>query len=545
VLGPWFQPGGSLEEQRAQIEKLRAADAPLSVAQTFFHYLPCGGDRSGEPERTAAFHALGLAVTTYFNPMLCESYAMPFQHAVRTTALERTAAGAPYLYQYFTTQPFTVGQYDFASTSGQRAFQQLLEQAIDDGHDGWMEDFGEYTPLDAYDAQQDTGSALHNRYVVDYHCAAYEFARRQARPVARFQRSGWTGAARCAQIVWSGDPTVDWGFDGLASVVRTGLGMGLSGVSTWGSDIGGFFSLSGQRLTGELLQRWVELGSVSGVMRTERDGIAIPSYTRPQVEDDDQIGTWRRYAKLRTQLYPYIAAAAEEYRRTGMPIMRHLILAWPEDSRSQDVDDEFLFGPDLLVAPVLAPGATTCDAYLPTGEWIDFWRAVRFEPSDGSLVLERADVITGGRDVSVPAPIEELPLFARAGTLLALVPPDVQTLADYGDADGGIVRLADRGGRRNLLAFPRARSSARFEHAGQLESREVGDGWVLEVHGAAAEWSLQASLATLEAPFTPCAVEWRGKTLGREFWTYDPERQVLRARFSGPSGRLVVAARCS
>jgi hypothetical protein len=138
-----------------------------------------------------------------------------------------------------------VSQFDFSARAGRDAYGSLLALAVADGHDGWMEDFGEYTPLDSVSADGRDASATHNRYPTDYHCGAHDFARAQRRPIVRFQRSGWTGAARCAQVVWSGDPTTAWDFDGLRSVVTTGLGMGLSGVSRWGSDIGGFFSIFG------------------------------------------------------------------------------------------------------------------------------------------------------------------------------------------------------------------------------------------------------------------------------------------------------------
>jgi alpha-glucosidase (family GH31 glycosyl hydrolase) len=542
AFGPWYQPGGPVDEQRAQVEALRAADAPLSVAQTYLHYLPCGSSRAREKERTSALHALGVAVTTYFNPMLCEEYDDAFRHAVRTRALVQRPDGEPYLYTYFTSRAFVVGQYDFGFVGGRRAFQQLLSLAVDDGHDGWMEDFGEYTPLDAALRDGTTGSAAHNRYVVDYHCTAWDFARRQRRPIVRFQRSGWTGASRCAQVVWGGDPTTDWGFDGLASAVRSGVGMGLSGVGTWGSDVGGFFSFNGRQLDDELLTRWIQLGAVSGVMRTQRDGLAVPAYERPQVDDEQHLAVWRRYAKLRTQLYPYVAAAADDYRRSGVPIMRHLVLAYPDDANVLDRDDQFLFGPDLLAAPVLEPGATTRTAYLPAGEWIDFWRAVRFVEEDGSLALGRAEPLAGGRTVTVPAPLEELPLFVRAGALLALLPPDVDTLADYGAGTPDLVRLDDRRGDRRLLAFPRGDSTVRLAH-GALASRERADRWELALDAPVARWSIEASLATLERPFAPCAVEWSGRPLGAGLWSYDDATGVLHAEVAG-SGALVVRRTC-
>ena len=113
--------------------------------------------------------------------------------------------------------------------------------------------------------------------------------------------------------------------------------------------------------------RWIEVGAVSGVMRTQANGIDIPEKARPQVWDDDVLPQWRRWAKLRTQLYPYLAAADAEYRRTGLPIMRHLSLAYPDDPESAGAEDAFLFGPDLLAAPVLEPGATTRAVHLPRG----------------------------------------------------------------------------------------------------------------------------------------------------------------------------------
>ena len=125
----------------------------------------------------------------------------------------------------------------------------MAGEAIEDGYDGWMEDFGEYTPLDSVGSGGTPGTALHNPYPRQYHCAARRVGESAPRPIVRFQRSGWTGAAPCADVVWGGDPTTSWGFDGLRSAVRQALSMGLSGVSLWGSDIGGFFALFEHQLS--------------------------------------------------------------------------------------------------------------------------------------------------------------------------------------------------------------------------------------------------------------------------------------------------------
>jgi alpha-glucosidase len=522
VFGPWYQPTGA--DEQAVLAGLQRRDVPLSLAQTYTHYLPCEAQRDrreAERERVARFHEAGLAVTTYFNPMICTTHS----RFGRPGTLLRNPAGEPYVFRYSTLQSFSVAQFDFTSAAGRALYGELLREALADGYDGWMEDFGEYTPLDARAASGATGTGLHNRYPTQYHCAAFAAAPR----AARFVRSGWTGTAACAPIVWGGDPSVDWGFDGLRSVVTNGLSMGLSGVSTWGSDIGGFFALLENRLTPELLIRWIELGAVSGVMRTEANGIRIPDSARPQVWDPGIVGHWRRWAGLRTQLYPYLAAADREYRRSGLPIMRHLALAYPGDRRATAQEDEFLFGPSLLAAPVLKPGAVRRRLYLPRGLWVDLWRSVG---RHGALKLRGARVLRGGRSVVVPAPLDELPLLARAGTLLALLPPDVDTPGPYGDPSAA---------RRMLLAFPRGRSSARLEDGGFVRSRERRGRWTLTIDARRRRtWEIQAALGTLRQPFAVCSLKAHGGRLAD--WSIDEGRHVLAATWSGRRGRLVARA---
>ena len=443
LFGPWWQPRGSDE---ATLGTLLRAGAAGSVAQTYTHYLPCGdqlGNEERERERVRRFHENGLAVTTYFNPMVCESYAARFAEAERRGVLHKDATGRTLKYRYTGSEQFLVGQVDFTAPGAFDFYGDLLDEAVKrDGHDGWMEDFGEYTPDDAVSHDGTPGPLMHNRYVELYHQAGGDYAARRAgKPLARFNRSGWTGTARHSTVVWNGDPTTDWGFDGLESAVRNGLSMGLSGVSLWGSDIGGFFALSRPQTTPELLRRWVQFGFASGVMRTQANGFQIGSVggRRAQITDPEVLPTWARFSQLRTQLQPYLAAAQREYDRTGLPMMRQLALVWPEDERLAASELEYLLGDDLLVAPVVRPGATARDLRLPPGRWIDLWRSTalgeRSAPS-----LRRPVVLEGDRDVTLPAPADELPLLVREGALVPLLPADVETLAPY----RGRVRLADR-----------------------------------------------------------------------------------------------------
>jgi alpha-glucosidase (family GH31 glycosyl hydrolase) len=537
-FGPWFQPTGGDE---ANLRALKAAGAPASVAQTYTHYLPCGdqqGKTEAERRRVALFHDAGLAVTTYFNPMICTGYDPRYAQARDRGVLTRNQLDQPYEYRYTGSTQFLVSQFDFSAPGATTFFGELLGEAVADGHDGWMEDFGEYTPLDAKSANGMTGPQMHNHYPVLYHGAAYDFSRRAPRPLARFNRSGWTGAARVSQIVWGGDPTTDWGFDGLRSTVRQGLTMGLSGVSLWGSDIGGFFALSAPQLTPELLKRWIQVGFASGVMRTQANGFSLPGKERrPQIFDPDVLPVWTRYARLRTQLYPYLAAAEAAYDRTGLPLMRHLALADPTDPRAVARDDEYMFGPDLLAAPVLDPGARRRTVYVPRGTWIDLWRSARYR--NGSLELGDVQTLAGGRERTLGAALDELPLLVRSGAVLPLLSPDVQTLTSYGR---GVVHLSDRESERWLLAWPRGASASPLgpgERVGSLERRRT---WTLTFRGRRTRtYRLQASLGAMKRAFRPCAISVRGRRLRRgRAWTYDAADNVLRATFRLRSGRVAI-----
>ena len=415
-LGPWISTGHAdlvpLETEREILGALREANAAVSAVETHMRRLPGGAHerrRDTERSRTQLFHAHGLASLTYLNPFVSEDYARRFDEAL--PLLQKHEDGAPYLYTAYIggrEPPLTVeGQLDFTQPAAEEFFAARAREAIEDGHDGWMEDFGEYTPPDSI--------ARHNAYPLDFHGAGARVAKGAARPIARFVRSGWTGVAPHAPLVWGGDPTTGWGFDGLASALTQGLAAGLSGVAFWGTDIGGFFTLGEQRLDAELLIRWIQLGAFSPLMRTKAEGVAILPYRRPQVWDPEILPHWRRWAGFHTQLSPYLMAAAAEYVDTGMPVMRHMRLVDPSCERQ----DQYMLGGDLLVAPVLEAGATSRDVELPAGRWVELWGREVFE---------------GPATLKLAAPLEEIPVLARAGARIPLLPADILSLAAPHDA---------------------------------------------------------------------------------------------------------------
>jgi alpha-D-xyloside xylohydrolase len=468
-LAPWWQPKDDLKD----LATLRRVGALGSVAMTYTHYLPCGnqtGHTADERARVKLFNDAGLAVTTYFNPMICTGHPR-YDEAAAAGVLTRNAAGAPYQYKYTGSTQFLVSQFDFSNPGAVSFFGSLLQEAVDNGYEGWMEDFGEYTPEDSVSADGRPGSVEHNLYPTLYHAAAEAFSQASGRALARFNRSGWTGTAKESQVVWGGDPSTTFGFDGLESAVRNGLSMGLSGVSMWGSDIGGYFAISKPQTTPELLRRWIEFGAVSGVMRTEADGFGGDKAARAQIFDKGVLGVWAKYARLRTQLYPYLAHAENDYDRTGLPIRRQLALAYPRDPRATVRDDEYLFGPDLLAAPVVKAGATTRSLYLPAGRWVDLTRGF----------TSHGRALAGGRTVTVRAAQSQLPLFARAGALVGMLSPDVETLTTHGGA--GVVHLADRADVLRIVGWPHGTSTRTVDAGSTVRVVEQGRHLVVRVSG--------------------------------------------------------------
>ena len=545
VLGPWWQPAGDEVDELAAIAR---ADVPVSLAQTYTHYLPCAdhrGQRADERARTKRMHDAGMAVTTYINPMVCTDFSGVYERGETEGGFTAAPDGGPYRYRYSTADQFDVAQFDFSSAEGRQLFHDVLDLTIADGYDGWMEDFGEYTPTDAVSVDGTLGPVMHNRYVEQYHAAANDYAEAAPRPLARYNRSGWTGAIAESPIVWGGDPTATWGFDGLTSAVYSGLGMGLSGVGVWGSDIGGFFLWFEDELTPELLNRWIQFGALSGVMRLQSGGISLSSVPRAQVLDPDVLPVWRRYSKLRTQLYPYLAGAQETYRATGMPLMRHHVLSHPDDAEAVGRHDQYMFGADLLVAPVIRPGARRRKVYLPAGEWVDLWRSTRYVERDGSLALGDVTVRRGTSTVTVDAPADEIPIHVRSGAVVPLLPADVDTLADYG-AGSDVVRLADRDDRRVLLAFPGPKWSGPLGPGERLEARSEDDRWTLDVRSKTARtYELHASLAGLGDSdmnrFEPCSLTADGEPVP---FTHDATTRVVRADVALPGDGTITIEAC-
>ena len=280
------------------------------------------------------------------------------------------------------------------------------------GVDGWWPDEGD--PLDI------ASRLVRNRMYWE----GPQIDRPNERPYA-LHRNGYAGMQRYASFLWSGDVYSTW--ETLKTHVPIGLNTALSGVPYWGTDIGGFVPTG--EFTAELYIRWFQFGAFCPLFRChgrtwklrlpwgwntgDPGPVEINNYGGAAIPDSSQLHDGRvepicrKYLELRYRMMPYLYSAVRECTTTGMPIMRALWLHFPDDPKSVECADEYLWGRSVLVAPVVEKGATTRRVYLPPSDWYDFWTGEKLE---------------GGREVTRPVDLETLPLYVRAGSIVPLGP---------------------------------------------------------------------------------------------------------------------------
>jgi alpha-D-xyloside xylohydrolase len=256
------------------------------------------------------------------------------------------------------------------------------------------------------------GLAVTNLYPFMNARAFYEGMRAEGEEeIIALCRSAWAGSQRYAVALWSGD--IQSTFEALQTQVRAGLNAGLSGIPWWTTDIGGFFG--GDVSTPyfrELIVRWFQYGLFCPLFRLH--GFRMPNTKFWDTGGPNEVwsfgdsayGMIKELLFLRERLRPYIMAQMHLAHEKGIPPMRPLFFDFPEDAGCYATDDQFMFGPDLLVAPVLYEGMRSRDVYLPAGTtWTDAWTDETFD---------------GGQHITAEAPLERIPLYLRAGTSLPI-----------------------------------------------------------------------------------------------------------------------------
>jgi alpha-D-xyloside xylohydrolase len=326
--------------------------------------------------------------------------------------------------------------YDAFNPEARKLFwKQMNDTLFGKGVDAWWMDatepelVGEGTPEALKAAMHPTalgsGARMANAYVLPSSQAVYE-GQRSADPRKRvfiLTRSAFAGVQRYASATWSGDIASDW--DVLRKQVPAGLNMALSGVPWWTTDVGGFavprrWSTANPRREDveewrELVTRWFQYATFSPLLRVHGQSPNREMWFFGGDEGHRAYETQLAFDRLRYRLLPYAYTLAADTTRRHGSLMRPLVMDFREDPEVLGIGDQFLFGPSLLVNPVVARGVTRRSVYLPRGAgWYDFWTGAHQE---------------GGRRIDAPAPYESLPLYVKAGSILPMG-PEVQSTAE-------------------------------------------------------------------------------------------------------------------
>ncbi len=462
---------------RSLAREFRAHQMPCDALWLDIDYMDGYRDFTWHPQRfpdpeglIAELHEQGFHVVTIVDPGVKQDPTYhAYQQGVRAGYFCKTPGGEVF---HGPVWPGMAAFPDFSRAEVRQWWGELHRALLDAGVDGIWNDMNEpsLTGYFAPDLAVPSGSTLapdarhgvgeetlphrvmHNAYGLLMSQAAYEGLERlqpDRRPFV-LTRSGCAGIQRYAAL-WTGDNSSTW--EHLRLAMPMCLNIGLSGVAFVGVDIGGFW----EHCSGELLTRWVQLGALLPFCRNH--SAMDTRRQEPWAFGEPFESINRRYLELRYRLLPYLTTLFYEAASTGAPVMRPLFWHYLDDLTAREIEDQFLLGRDLLAAPVYQEGGHTRRLYLPAGEWASFWSGERWQ---------------GSAWVEVRAPLDELPLFVRAGAFLPLGPvmqhtgerpTDPLTLALYvpaADGTGISTLYEDDGGTTDYRSGAFCLRSARF-----------------------------------------------------------------------------------
>lgn len=447
------------------VKGMEDRDLPLSV----FHFDPfwmrelnwCDfqWDSRTFPDAAAMLARLkkkGLRVCLWINPYIAQRSPL-FEEAARQGYLLRKPDGD--IWQIDLWQP-GMGVVDFTSAEARRWYSARLAELLDMGVDSFKTDFGERIPTEAVYSDGSDPEKMHNYYSFLYNRTVFELLeeRRGAGEAVVFARSATAGCQRFP-VHWGGD--CDSSFESMAESLRGGLSLGLCGFGFWSHDIGGFEGIP----PADLYKRWIAFGLLSSHSRLH----GSTSYRVPWLFDEDSVSVLRRFTNLKCRLMPYLYAAAVEAAETGVPVMRAMLLEYPEDPACVQLERQYMLGGSLLVAPVFRADGTV-EYYLPEGRWTSLlsgeaqsgpgWRRERHGYLSLPLMMRPNSVVPMGER-------EDRPDYAYTEGLLL-----------YANelADGAVITttVPDLSGRP----------------AAVFETRRKGDAVSVSLEGSAARWGL-------------------------------------------------------
>ncbi|MEW6777665.1 MAG: TIM-barrel domain-containing protein, partial [Bdellovibrionota bacterium] len=328
-----------------------------------------------------------------------------FEECLAKGLLPRKKNGEPAVYRY-PLFPKWAG-LDFTNPKTHEWWEKRLRALFDLGFEGFMHDFGEHIPVEARLADGRTGAQVHNLHAGLAAKLTWEVVQKYqkehpGREIFYFTRNGFSGRPGAAAFEFSnfsGDFSQDWdGLTGLAAHIPDMLNRGIGGAYGYNLDIGGYFDAVTPQPTKELFIRWTQLATLTPFFRIHNSPTG--KFLLPWSFDDEALHIFKDMLALRERARPYMDRLWKEAAATGLPLARPLWLEYPDDPHAKNVSDQFLLGPDVLVAPVVKKDARSRDVYFPEGSWVS--------PIDGKTYK-------GPGRHRVPAPLAVLPYFFREG----------------------------------------------------------------------------------------------------------------------------------
>jgi alpha-glucosidase len=348
------------------------------------------------PERIAALAARGIRFLAYANPYLAKDGILYEEAREGGHFCLRPDSDEAYLVDF---GEFECGVIDFTRSETRDWFAEKVLgcEMLDIGIMGWMADFGEYLPTDVRLADGSDPMEAHNRWPVLWgEVNAQALASRgKTGDAVFFMRAGFTGVQAHCPLLWAGDQSVDFTrHDGIGTVITAALSAGLVGNAYSHSDCGGYTSLLGNVRSEELMLRWCELAAFAPVMRSHEGN--RPDDNLQYDSTPELLDCFARWSRVHAALAPYVRHLCDEAVEQGLPVQRPMFLHYPDDPALWTVQDQFLYGADMVVAPVIEEGALSRSVVLP-GEapWRHLWSGKIYQP---------------GR-YQIDAPIGEPPVF--------------------------------------------------------------------------------------------------------------------------------------
>lgn len=368
-----------------------------------------GGARSEQryPDlraRIAGLAERGIRFLAYANPYLAVDGSLYEQAKADGHFCLRQDSDDVYLVDF---GEFDCGVLDFTRAETRDWFAEhiLGREMLDIGIAGWMADFGEYLPTDVRLADGSDPMEAHNRWPVLWAAvnAQAVASRGKTGEALFFMRAGFSGVQAHCPLLWAGDQSVDFTrHDGIGTVITGALSAGLVGNAYSHSDCGGYTSLHGNVRSAELMQRWCELAAFAPVMRSHEGN--RPDDNLQYDSTPELLACFARWSRVHAHLAPYVRHLCDEAQKSGLPAQRPLFLHYPDNSALFTAQDQYLYGADLLVAPVVEQGVEGRSVILPgEGPWRHCWTGEDFAP--------------GIHQIS--APIGMPPVFYRPGSAFA------------------------------------------------------------------------------------------------------------------------------